>query len=95
MVSTPPETTAGHESRSPGLAEAARTFDQVAEADGSVAVAARAGSVLILIDFNLGFVSYFQCAERGRGGGERERKKRRRELWRRRERARTKRGKKR
>ena len=37
VVSTPPETTAGHESRSPGFADAARTFDQVADADGAAA----------------------------------------------------------
>jgi len=45
VVSTPPETTAGHESRSPGFADAARTFDQVADADGAAPVVRRGGSV--------------------------------------------------
>lgn len=45
VVSTPPETTAGHESRSPGFADAARTFDQVADADGAAPVVGRGGSV--------------------------------------------------
>ena len=49
VVSTPPETTAGQESRSSGLDEAARTLDQVAEAEGAASVAGRGGSVFIFI----------------------------------------------